>query len=224
MDYGLTEQQLELVDLARQVAEKKLKPVRAHYDETEEFPWPVVEEMRKADLFGIYLPEEFGGLGGGTLELVLAAEQMYKVCGGITMAYGATSLCALPILIFGNPDQRRRWLPDLAAGRKLGAFNITEPGAGSDATATKATARLEGDHYVLNGVKNFCTNGKEASLYVVFASTNPGRGPRGISAFVVEKGTPGFSFGKKEKKLGIRASATYDLVFEDCKVPKENLL
>ncbi|MBI5201055.1 MAG: acyl-CoA dehydrogenase family protein [Elusimicrobia bacterium] len=224
MDYDLTEEQRGIVETAREIAQKKIKPVAKHYDETEEFPWPIVEEIRKADLFSIYLPEEFGGMGGGITELCLAAEEMYKACGGITMAYGATSLCASPILLFGNPDQRKRWLPDLAAGKRLGAFNITEPGAGSDATATKATARLEGDHYVVNGIKNFCTNGKEAELYVIFASTNPARGPRGISAFVVEKGTPGFTFGKKEEKLGIRASSTYELVFQDCKVPKENLL
>jgi len=132
MDYDLTEEQQSLVELTRELAQKKIKPVAKHYDETEEFPWPVIDEIRKADLFAIYLPEEYGGMGGGITELCLAAEEMHKACGGIPMAFGATSLCAGPILLFGNPDQRKRWLPDLAAGKRLGAFNITEPGAGSD--------------------------------------------------------------------------------------------
>jgi len=224
MDYGLTEQQQEIVNLARQIAEKKIKPVREHYDRTEEFPWPIVEEIRKADLFGVYLPEEVGGLGGGNLELVLACEELSKACGGIALSVATSSLCALPILLFGSPAQRKRWLPDIAAGKRLGAFNITEPGAGSDATATKTTARLDGDHYVINGIKNFCSTGKDAEVYVIFASTNPNRGARGISAFVVEKGTPGFTFGKKEEKMGIRTSATYELVFQGCRIPKDNLL
>ncbi|HAH05256.1 MAG TPA: acyl-CoA dehydrogenase [Elusimicrobia bacterium] len=224
MDYGLTETQQEIVSLARQIAVKKVKPVREHYDKTEEFPWPVVEEFRKADLFGLYLPEQYGGLGGGCFELSLAFEEISKACGGIAMPLGTSSLGSLPILLFGSAEQRERFLPDLASGKKLGAFNITEPEAGSDATATKATALKDGDHYVLNGIKNFCSTGKEADVYVVFASTNPARGPRGISAFVVEKGAPGFSFGKKEEKMGIRANPTYELVFKDCRVPAANLL
>jgi len=224
MDYGLNEQQQEVVNIARQIAQKKIKPVREHYDKTEEFPWPIVEEMRKADLFGVYLPEEVGGLGGGNLELVLAAEELSRACGGISLCVATSSLCALPILLYGSPELRNRFLPDLATGKRLGAFNITEPSAGSDATATKATARLEGDHYVLNGIKNFCSTGKDAEIYVVFASTNLNRGPRGISAFVVEKGTPGFTFGKKEDKMGIRANGTYELVFQDCRIPRNNLI
>ena len=224
MDYELTETQQEIVSLARRVAQEKIKPLRAQYDETEDFPWPAVEEMRKADLFGVYLPEAYGGLGGGTLELVLAVEQLSAACAGVALALAASGLCAIPILLFANEAQRKKWLPDLASGKRLGAFTITEPGAGSDATATKATARLDGNHYVLNGTKNFCSNGNAAELYTVFASTNPSRGARGISAFVVEKGTPGFGFGKKETKMGIRASPTYELVFKDCRIPKENLL
>ncbi len=224
MDYGLSDQQLEVAATAREVARKKIRPVRDHYDKTEEFPWPVMEELRKADLFGVYLPEQYGGLGGGLVELLLAAEELSKACSGITMGYATTSLCSLPILLFGTPSQRERWIPDLASGAKLGAFNITEPGAGSDATATKATARRDGDHYILNGLKNFCSTGKDAATYIVFASTDLSRGARGLTAFVVEKGTPGFTFGKKEEKMGIRANGTYELIFKDCRIPKENLL
>ncbi|MFA6028858.1 MAG: acyl-CoA dehydrogenase family protein [Elusimicrobiota bacterium] len=224
MDYRLTETQQEIVSLARQVAQKKIKPVREHYDRTEEFPRPIVEEYKKTGLFGVYLPEEYGGLGGGCFELVLAFEELSKVCGGIALPLGTSSLGALPILLFGSAQQREKWLPPLASGERLGAFNITEPEAGSDATATKATAVLDGDHYILNGVKNFCSSGKEADDYVVFASTKPSRGARGISAFVVAKGTPGFGFGKKEEKMGIRANPTYELVFKDCRVPAANLL
>ena len=224
MDYQLTETQQEIVDLARQIAQKKIKPVREHHDQTEEFPWKIIEDIRKADLFGVYLPEEYGGLGGGSFELSITMEQLSTACGGIALCIGTSSLCALPILLFGNVDQRKRYLPDLASGKKIGAFTITEPSAGSDATATKCTAKNDGDHYVINGVKNFCSSGKEADTYVVFASTDLARGARGISAFIVEKGTPGFGFGKKEEKMGIRANSTYELVFKDCRVPKANLL
>jgi len=224
MDYGLTETQLAVVETAREIAQKKIKPVRAHYDEKEEYPWPIVEELRKGDLFGLYIPEEYGGLGGGGLELALAMEELSRACCGTAMCIGASALGGGPILNFSTPEQRQRWLPDIASGRKLAAFNITEPGAGSDATATKTTARLEGDHYVVNGIKNFCSSGEVSDYYVIFASTNPNRGARGISGFVVEKGTPGFTFGKKEEKMGIRANPTYELVFQNCKVPKQNLL
>jgi butyryl-CoA dehydrogenase len=224
MDYDLTEQQQEIIALSHEIAEKKIKPVREHYDATEEFPWPVVEEFRKADLFGVYLPEAYGGLGGGTLELVLVAEQLSRACAGMALAVAASGLCGIPILLFANAKQREKYIPDLASGKKLGAFAITEPSAGSDATAAKCTARLEGDYYILNGSKNFCSNGNAAEIYTTFASTNLNRGARGITAFIIEKGTPGFTFGKKEHKMGIRASWTYDLVFNNCKVPKENLL
>ncbi len=224
MDYELTEQQGEIVALSRQLADQKIKPVRAQYDQTEEFPWPVVEEIRKADLFGVYLPEAYGGLGGGNFEQVLVAEALSRACGGIALCVAASGLCGVPILLFGTTQQRQSWLPDLASGKKLGSFCITEPGAGSDATATKATARLDGAHYVLNGIKNFCSGGKVAETYVVFFTTNPNRGARGITAFIIDKNTGGFAFGKKEEKMGIRASPTYELVFKDCRVPKENLL
>lgn len=224
LDHEFTEEQKDIIKLAREIAEKKIKPVRAQYDETEKFPWEIVEEIRKADLFGVYLPQEYGGFGGGNTESCLVAEELSKVCAGIGLCVAASGLCAMPILLFGNEDQRRRYLPDLASGKKLGAFTITEPEAGSDATATRTTARVDGKHYVINGTKNFCTNGEVADIYVLFASTNLNRGPRGITAFIVEKGTPGFTFGKKEVKMGIRASPTYELVFNNCKVPIENRL
>jgi alkylation response protein AidB-like acyl-CoA dehydrogenase len=224
MDYFLTEEQQAIVETARDIAQKKIKKVREHYDRTEEYPWEIIEELRRADLFGVYIPAEYGGLGGGCFELVLVTEELSKACGGIALSVAGTALGTYPIILFGNEEQKKKYLPDLASGKRLGAFTITEAEAGSDATATKATARLEGDHYVLNGTKVFCTNGNAAEIYSLFFSTNPARGPRGVSAFIVEKGTPGFSFGKKEEKMGIRASPTYELVFDNCKIPKENLL
>jgi butyryl-CoA dehydrogenase len=224
MDYKLTEEQQTIVETARDIAQKKIKKVREHYDKTEEYPWEIVEELRKADLFGVYIPSEYGGLGGGAFELVLVVEEISKACGGIALVIAGTALGAYPIMLYGTEEQKKKYLPDLASGKRLGAFTITEPEAGSDATATKATARLEGDHYVLNGTKVYCTNGKAAEIYSLFFSTNPARGARGISCFIVEKGTPGFEFGRKEEKMGIRASPTYQLNFDNCKIPKENLL
>lgn len=224
MDYNLTDEQRSIIDIAREIGEKKIKPIRMEYDEKEKFPWPVVEELRKADLFGVYLHPNYGGLGGGGFELVLAVEELSRHCGGIALCLAASALGAFPIILYGTPEQKKRWLPDLASGKKLGAFTITEPSAGSDATAIGCTAKKEGDYYILNGLKNFCSNGEAAEIYSIFASTNPSRGARGISCFVVEKGTPGFGFGKKETKMGIRASSTYELTFDNCKVPAANLV
>lgn len=187
MDYDLSEQQEEIKKLAYELGQKKVKPVREQYDQSEEYPWPVIEELRKSDLFAVYLPEAYGGLGGSTTEIVLVIEQISRACGGTALALAASGLCGIPVLLFGTAEQRQQWLPDLASGKRLGAFTITEPGAGSDATATKCTAKLDGDHYVLNGTKNFCSNGNAAELYCLFATTNPNRGARGISAFVVER-------------------------------------
>ena len=213
-----------IADLARKVAVEKIKPVREHYDETEEFPWPIVKELAQADLCGVYIPQEYGGFGGKVFNLVLVVEELCKIDGGIALALAATALGTFPILIAGNEEQKKKYLPDIASGRKLAAFGLTEPEAGSDATAMRTTAKKEGDYYILNGTKCFITNAGEAEVYTVFAKTNPGRGPRGISCFIVEKGTPGFEFGKKEKKMGIRASVTRELIFNNCMVPKENLL
>jgi len=224
VDYNLSEEQRAIIDTAREIGEKFIKPIRMEADEHEKFPWSVVDELRKADLFGVYIHPNYGGLGGGGFELVLATEELSRFCGGIALSLAASALGAFPIILYGTPEQKKRFLPDLASGKKLGAFCITEPSAGSDATATQATAKKDGDHYILNGIKNFCSNGEAAEIYTVFFSTNPARGARGVSCFVIEKGTPGFTFGKKEKKMGIRASNTYELYFENCRVPAANLI
>jgi len=224
MDYELTETQEEIKNLAYQVAVRDVKPVREKHDAEATFPWEIVKKMAAADLYGVYLPEVYGGLGGALLEQVLVIEQLSRVCGGIALAFAASGLGALPIMLLGSAEQRAKYVPDLASGKKLGAFSITEPAAGSDATATRTTAKLDGEHYVLNGTKIFVSNGEVADTYVVFASTNPSRGARGVSAFIVEKGTPGFGFGKKEHKMGIRANPCYELSFQNCRVPRKNLL
>jgi len=224
MDYFLSEEQKMIVELSKKIAQEKIKPVRQHYDETEEFPWPIVEEMAKSDLFRIYIPQEYGGLGGGILNLCLAVEELSKVDGGIALCLAATALGCFPILLFGTEKQKGKYLPDIAAGKRLTAFALTEPQAGSDATAIKTTATKDGDDYLLNGTKCFITNAGEAEIYMVITSTSPGRGIRGLSAFIVEKDTPGFTFGKKEKKLGIRASPTRELIFQNCRIPKDNIL
>jgi alkylation response protein AidB-like acyl-CoA dehydrogenase len=224
LDYGLDETQKQMVALARKIAREKIIPVRAELDEKEEFPWGVMKVLADAGLFGIYIPEEYGGMGFGSFENVLVIEELSKYCVGICLSFAASGLGAYPILLFGSHEQKLKYLPDIASGKKLAAFGITESGAGSDAASIRSTAKREGDSYILNGVKQWITNGGEAETYSVVAKTDPAKGSRGASAFVVEKGQPGFTFGKKENKLGIRASATRELVFEDCKVGKENML
>jgi len=224
MDYGFTEEQIMIRDLCRQVAEEKIKPVRAHYDETEDFPWDVVKIMAQSDLFGVWIDEKYGGMGGGIMEMTIVVEELSKVCGGIALALAATGLGTFPITLFGSDEQKQKYLPRLAAGECLAAFGLTEPEAGSDAAAVRTTATRDGDHYVLNGTKQWISNGGEAEVYTVIAMTDRKRGARGASAFVVEKGTPGFDFGKKENKMGIRGSTTRELIFQDCRVPRENLL
>jgi alkylation response protein AidB-like acyl-CoA dehydrogenase len=225
LDYLLTEEQQAIQELARTIADEQLRPVAAQYDVSGEFPWPVIRKMAEVDLFGILIPEEYGGFGGTmTMNMVLVTEELAKACGGIALSFAGTALGVLPILIAGNDEQKRRLLPDVASGERLCAFAITEPMAGSDAGGIRTTAIRDGDHFVLNGTKQWITNGGEADIYTVVALTNPAKGPRGASVLVVEKGTPGFSFGKKEDKMGIRASATRELIFEDCRVPVENVL
>jgi butyryl-CoA dehydrogenase len=170
------------------------------------------------------VPEAYGGLDAGILDVCLAMEEISKACGGVAVSYASSALGAFPILLYGSEEQKQKYLPDIASGKKLAAFGLTEAGAGSDASGIQTTARPDGDHYVLNGTKQWITNGGEAEIYTVIAMTNKARGIRGASALIVEKGTPGFSFGKKEKKLGIRASSTRELIFEDCRIPKENLI
>lgn len=224
MDYFLTEEQIMIRDLARQIAEEKVVPVREELDEKEEFPWEIMKVLAQSDLFGLFIPEEYGGLGKGCLELCIAVEELSRACLGVSTTYAANALGTFPLLLFGSPEQKKRYLPDIAAGKRLVAFGLTEANAGSDAAGIQTTARLEGNEYVLNGTKQWITNGGEADIYTIIAMTDKSKGPRGASAFVVEKGTPGFTFGKKERKMGIRASVTRELVFDNCRVPKDNII
>ena len=211
-------------DLARKVAQEKIKPVAAKYDETEEFAWDIMKIIADSDLFGVYIPEEYGGLGGGVMEMCLVTEELSKACGGIALGFAGTGLGTFPILLYGSEEQKKRFLPDIAKGKRVAAFCITEAEAGSDAGGIKTSAKKEGDHYILNGTKQWITNAGEAEVYTVIAMTDKTKGARGASAFIVEKGMKGIDFGAKEKKLGIRASATREVIFTDCKVPKENLI
>jgi len=224
MDYFLSEEQIMIRDLARQIAEEKIVPVRAELDETGEFPWDIMKTLAQSDLFGLFIPEEYGGLGKGSLELAIAVEELSRACLGVSTSYAANALGTYPILLFGTDEQKKRFLPDIAAGKRLVAFGLTEANAGSDAGGTQTTARLEGNEYVINGTKQWITNGGVAEVYTIVAITDRSKGPRGASAFVVEKGTPGFTFGKKENKMGIRASATTELIFDNCRIPRENLI
>jgi len=224
MEYFLTEQQKEIKALVRTIAEEKILPVRAELDEKEEFPWEIMKVLAGTDLFGVHIPEEYGGLGGGVLDLCLVVEELSRICSGVAVSYAASALGSFTLLEYGTESQKRKYLPDIASGRKLAAFALTEATAGSDASNIKTTATRTNGGYTLNGTKQFITNGGEAELYTIIALTDKTKGPRGASAILVEKGTLGFSFGRKEKKLGIRASATRELVFEDCFVPEENRL
>ncbi|MBN2654506.1 MAG: acyl-CoA dehydrogenase family protein [Nitrospirae bacterium] len=224
MDYLLTEEQQMIRDLAKQIAEERVLPVRAELDEKGEFPWDIMKVLAQSDLFGLFIPEEYGGLGKGSLELCLAVEELSRVCVGVSTTYAANALGTYPITLFGSEEQKNKYLPDIAAGKKLVAFGLTEANAGSDAGGIQTTAKLDGDEYVLNGTKQWITNGSAADIYTVIAITDKNKGARGASAFIVEKGTPGFTFGKKENKMGIRASITTELVFDNCRIPKDNLI
>lgn len=224
MDHLLTEQQTMIRDLARKIAQEKIKPVAAHYDETEEFAWPIMKILAESDLFGVYIPEQYGGLGGGIMDMCLVTEELSRACGGIALGYAGSGLGALPILLHGSDEQKAKYLPAIASGKRLAAFCITEAEAGSDAASIKTTARKEGDKYILNGTKQWITNAGEAEIYTVIALTDKTKGIRGASAFIVEKGTPGMEFGKKEKKMGIRASATREVIFNNCEIPAANLI
>jgi butyryl-CoA dehydrogenase len=224
VDYALSEEQLMLKELCGKIAEEKIRPISREYDEKEEFPISVIKELARADLFRICIPEEYDGMGGGLLELCIATEEISRVDGGVAASYAASFLGMFPILLFGTEEQKKKYLPQIASGEKLAAFCLTEPEAGSDASAVKTTAKKEGDFYIINGTKHFITNGGDADIYTVIAVTDRKKGPRGMSAFIVEKGTKGFEFGKKEEKMGIRASSTRELIFNDVKVPRDNLL
>ena len=224
MDYFLTEEQQMIRDLAQQIAEEKIVPVRAELDETGEFPWEIIKVLAQSDMLGLFIPEEYGGLGKGCFELCIAVEELSRACVGVSTSYAANALGTFPLLLFGTDEQKKKYLPQIAAGKKLVAFGLTEANAGSDAGGIQTTARLDGDYYVLNGTKQWITNGSVADVYTIIAITDKSKGPRGASAFIVEKGTPGFSFGKKENKMGIRCSITTELVFDNCRIPKENII
>ena len=224
MEYFLTEEQKTIKSLARKIAEERILPVRAELDEKEEFPWAIIKDLADADMFRVFVPEEYEGLGGGCLELCLAVEELSRICAGVATTYAVNALGARTLIEYGTEEQKRKYLPDIAAGKNLTAFAISEPTAGSDASAIKTTAEKVAGGYLLNGTKQFITNAGEAGLYTVIVLTDKTKGARGISAILVEKGTPGFTFGKKEKKMGIRASATGELIFRNCHVPEENLI
>ncbi len=224
MDYLLTEEQQMLKDLARQISEERIKPVRARLDEEEEFPWDIIADLAQADLCGTIIPEEYGGLGLGSLENCLVLEELAAGCVGVATTYAASFLGAYPLLLFGSEEQKEKYLPPLARGETLAAFALTEAQAGSDAGAILTTAVKDGDFYVLNGTKQWITNAGEAEINTVIALTDPAKGARGASALVVEKSDPGVSFGKKEKKMGIRASVTREIILEDCRIPKDRLI
>lgn len=222
--FELSEDQQMIQDLARQFAEKVIRPVAAEYDEKEELPWDVVPQAHATGMLNLDIPEEYGGQGLDHLTTAIVVEELAAACAGITTTLMANSLAVTPILIAGTEEQKKRFLEPLCAEPALAAFGLTEPGAGSDVGGIRTSAVRDGDYYVLNGTKCFITNGGVAKLYVVFANTDPGRGPRGLSAFIVPGDAHGLSGGKKEKKLGIRSSHTADVILQDVRVPKENLL
>ncbi|MCB2192047.1 MAG: acyl-CoA dehydrogenase family protein [Deltaproteobacteria bacterium] len=224
MDYFFTEEQEMIRDLCRQIAQERVKPVRAELDEKEQFPTEIMKALAQADLFQIIIPEEYGGLGGGCLENCIAVEELSRACCGVATSYAASFLGAYPILMYGSEDQKQKYLPLIGSGEQLCAFALTESASGSDAASIKTEAVKDGDSYVLNGSKQWITNGGEAGVYTVIAITDRSKGARGATAFIVEEGDPGFSIGKKEVKMGIRASATAELIFKDCRIPADRVL
>lgn len=227
MDFKFNEMEQEIIDMLHDFCIKEVKPIAAELDEKEEFTQNAREKLAEMGMLGTYIPEEYGGAGLSYLTYIACCEELAKYCASTSIMFSVHgSLCSWPILEFGTEEQKQKYLVPLAQGEKLGAMGLTEPSAGTDANGVRTTAVLKGDKYILNGTKIFITNGYYADTYVVFARTNPDLsvGHKGLSAFIVEKGFKGFSFGTKEKKMGIRASATYELVFDDCEVPAENLL
>ncbi|MFO8240036.1 MAG: acyl-CoA dehydrogenase family protein [Dissulfuribacterales bacterium] len=224
VNYFLTEEQQMIVDLARQIAKEKIIPVRARLDENNEFPWDIMRDIAQADLFGLYIPEQYGGFAKGCFENCLALEQLAYGCIAVTTTFAASALGGYPILLFGSEKQKTRYLPDIASGKRLVAFGLTEANAGSDAAGIQTTAVEDGEHWVLNGTKQWITSGGEAEIYTIVAMTNKNKGARGATAYIVEKGDPGFSFGKKERKMGLNASSTTELIMNDCRIPKDRIL
>ena len=225
MDFTLSKEHEMLRKMYREFAQNEVKPLAQEIDEEERFPSETIPKLAKLGLLGIPFPKKYGGAGGDNLAYAMAVEEIAKTCGTTSVIICAhTSLCCYPIYAYGTEEQKMKYLPDLCSGRKIGAFGLTEPGAGTDAQGRQTTAVLEGDHYVLNGTKCFITNATEADTFVVFAMTDRTKGNHGISAFIVENGFKGFSIGKHEKKMGICGSATCDLIFEDCVIPKDRML
>ena len=225
MEFKLNEDQQLMKDMFVEFTEQFVKPIAAELDEQERFPEELIPQLGETGLLGIPVAEEYGGAGADNMSYVLAVEEVSKACASTGVTISAhTSLCCWPIEAFGTEEQKQKYLVPLAKGEKIGAFGLTEPSAGTDSSMQQTTAVLDGDEYVLNGTKVFITNAGYADIYVVIAMTDKSKGNKGISAFIVEKGTPGFSVGKKERKMGIRGSATCDLIFENCRIPKENIL
>lgn len=224
MDYFFTEQQQMIIDTAREITDEKIIPIRAELDEKNQFPREILRDIAKADLFSIFVPEEYGGFGGGCFEIVLAMEELARGCVGVATSFAASALGIFPVMIAGSEEQKQKYLPDIASGARWAAFGLTEANAGSDASGIRTTAVEDGDFWVLNGTKQWITNGGESQIYTIIAMTDPTKGARGASIFVVEDGDPGFSYGKKEDKMGIRSSATRELILKDCRIPKDRLV
>ena len=224
MDYFFTEQQQMIIDTAREITNEKIIPVRAELDEKNQFPREILQDIAKADLFSIFVPEEYGGFGGGCFEIVLAMEELARGCVGVATSFAASALGIFPVLIAGSEEQKQKYMPDIASGARWAAFGLTEANAGSDASGIRTTAVLDGDEWVLNGTKQWITNGGESEIYTIIAMTDPQKGARGASIFIVEDGDPGFTYGKKEDKMGIRSSSTRELILKDCRIPKDRLV
>ena len=224
MNYFLSEEQEMIVETARELTNEKIIPVRAELDEKNQFAIEILEDMGKADLFSVFIPEEYGGLGGGCFDTLLVLEELARGCVGIATSYAANALGIFPVMLAGTEEQKKKYLPAIARGESWAAFGLTEANAGSDASGVKTTAVLDGNEWVLNGTKQWITNGGEVQLYSIVALTAPDKGARGASIFIVEDGDPGFSYGKKENKMGIRSSATRELIMKDCRIPQDRLV
>lgn len=214
----------EYIDKARHIAETYIRPIALELDKDQTYPWEIVKRLQEAELMGVWIPEEYGGKGDGVLNLCLVVEELSRACGAVGVAYAVNALGSFPIILGGTEEQKQKYLPEIAGGRKLIAFGLSEIEAGSDAGSLTTKAEQDGDEYVLNGAKKWNTNGGAADIFTIYASTRPDRGTRGISGFIVEKGTPGFEVGKEEDKMGIRAVAVNELYLDDVRIPKENLL
>ena len=220
----LSKQNIDYMERAREVAEKYVRPQAAELDRTGEYGWEILEALKSYELTGVWIPEEYGGKGGGVLDLCLIVEQISRACGGVGVSYAVNALGSFPIILGGTDEQKEKYLPSIASGESLIAFGLSEKASGSDAGSLRTTAIRDGDDYVLNGHKKWNTNGGVASVFTIYALTEPDKGMRGISAFIVEKDTPGFTVGKREDTMGIRTASVNELDFVDCRVPASQLL